>query len=157
MGSGGSLAGSFARPDAGFLGNVLDVRTLHDGHTVRPAGLDLTSRAVTHDVETYGLRAACEGKSFASSGDSGLCAALTRLARDADLFRCEADLDGHHEGGQAHLTPEDAGAVARAPGARELLVTQAGPTLTPEAATARAAVSSGGPTATAREGRTYPV
>ncbi|CAM5498623.1 Ribonuclease BN (tRNA processing enzyme) OS=Streptomyces griseomycini OX=66895 GN=FHS37_000109 PE=4 SV=1 [Streptomyces griseomycini] len=38
---------------------------------------------------------------------------------------------------------------------RELLVTHVGPTLTPEAATARAAASFGGPTATAREGRTH--
>lgn len=51
-----------------------------------------------------------------------------------------------------HLTPEDAGAVAKEAGVRELLVTHVGPTLTPESATERAGVVFGGRTTTAREG-----
>lgn len=151
------LAGFLGRPDAGFLSGILDVRPLYDGHVARHGDLILTARTVVHDVEAYGLRAACAGKVFAYSGDSGPCAALTDLARDADLFLCEADIDGRRDGEQVHLTPEDAGATARAAGVRELLVTHVGPTLTPEAATARAAVSFGGPTAIAREGRTHRV
>ena len=40
---------------------------------------------------------------------------------------------------------------------RELFVTHVGPTLTREAATARAAAAFGGPTRTAREGETIPL
>ncbi len=105
-----------------------------------------------HDVEAYGVRIESGGRVLAYSGDSGPCPALTELARDADLFLCEADIDAHRDGEQVHLTPEDAGTVARRAGVRELVVTHVGPTLTPEAATVRAAEAFGGPTATAREG-----
>ncbi|MGW0335357.1 MBL fold metallo-hydrolase [Streptomyces sp. NPDC003011] len=151
------LAGFLGRPDTEFLKGVLDFRALSDGHIARHGGLTLTARAVAHDTEAYGLRAAFGGRVLAYSGDSGPCAALTELARDADLFLCEADLDVHREGEQVHLTPEDAGRTARAAGAAELLVTHVGPTLTPESATARAALAFGGPAATARVGATRTV
>ncbi|MFI2433738.1 MBL fold metallo-hydrolase [Streptomyces sp. NPDC018693] len=148
------LAGFFGRPDAGFLKGVLDFRPLDDGHAARHGDLRLTARAVRHDTETYGLRAECEGRVLAYSGDTGPCPALTELATGADLFLCEADIDRHSEGEQVHLTPEDAGETARRAGVRELLVTHVGPTLTREDATARAAAAFGGPTRTAREGET---
>ncbi|MFI6928833.1 MBL fold metallo-hydrolase [Streptomyces sp. NPDC050287] len=148
------LAGFFGRTETDFLGDVLDFRSLYDGHTVRRGDLTLTARAVRHDVEAYGLRAETGGRVLAYSGDSGPCAALTALAEDADLFLCEADIDAHREGEQVHLTPEDAGEAARAAGVRRLLVTHVGPTLTPVAATARAAAVFGGETAAARVGAT---
>jgi ribonuclease BN (tRNA processing enzyme) len=151
------LAGFFGRPDADFLKGILDFRTLHDGHRAHHGDLVLTARAVDHDVEAYGLRAEAGGRVLAYSGDSGPCPSLTELARDADLFLCEADIDEHREGEQIHLTPEDAGTTARRAGARELLVTHVGPTLTPEEATARAASAFGGPTATAHPGLTRSV
>ena len=152
------LAGFLGRPDPGFLGGVLAFHPLRDGHIARHGELLLTSRAVVHDVAAYGLRAEAAGRVVAYSGDTGPCPALTGLARDADLFLCEADIDVHREGEQGrrvHLTPEDAGAAARAAGARSLLITHVGPTLTPESAAARAAAVFGGPTRTAREGAVH--
>ncbi|WP_329216101.1 MBL fold metallo-hydrolase [Streptomyces sp. NBC_01485] len=154
------LAGFFGRPDVRFLTGVFDFRALFDGHTVRHWNVRLTSRRVAHGTEAYGLRAECQGSVFAYSGDSGPCDALTELASGADLFLCEADLDRHDEGEhnpQVHLTPEDAGAAARKAGVRELYITHVGPTLTREAATARAALAFDGPTRTAREGETIPL
>ncbi|WP_128377873.1 MBL fold metallo-hydrolase [Streptomyces cavernae] len=147
------LAGFFGRPDASFLSGILDFRLLYDGHTVRHWGLRLTSRAVDHDTEAYGLRAECEGSVLAYSGDSGPCDALTELVRGADVFLCEADVDRHSDGERpVHLTPEEAGAYAK--GASRLLVTHVGPTLTPRSAAQRAAAVFGGPTQTARVGNT---
>ncbi|WP_432138299.1 MBL fold metallo-hydrolase [Streptomyces sp. bgisy154] len=151
------VAGFFGRPDEGSLKGVFDFRPLHDGHGARYGTLRLNARAVRHDTETYGLRAEYEGRVFAYSGDSGPCAALTGLAASADVFLCEADIDRHRESEQVHMTPEDAGRAARAAGARELLVTHVGPTLTREDATARAAAAFGGPTRSAREGETTEV
>jgi ribonuclease BN (tRNA processing enzyme) len=153
------LAGFFGRPDAGFLSGVFDFRSLYDGHTARHGHLLLTSHAVEHDVEAYGLRAECEGRVLAYSGDSGPCDGLLHVAGGADLFLCEADIDRRCGGErQVHLTPEDAGAVAERAGVGELLVTHVGPTLTPESATERAAsVFDGGRTSTAREGDTRTV
>ncbi|MFD3500655.1 MBL fold metallo-hydrolase [Streptomyces sp. NPDC058676] len=151
------LAGFFGRPDAGFLSGIFDFRTLYDGHTARHGELLLAAHEVKHDVEAYGLRVETGGRALAYSGDSGPCAALTGLAHRADLFLCEADIDAHREGEQVHLTPEDVGDTARAAGVGQLLVTHVGPTLTPEAATARAAAVFGGPTAAARVGETRSV
>lgn len=151
------IAGFLGRPDAGFRSGTFDFRPLYDGQVVHYGGLSLTSTAVVHDVEAHGLRAECAGRVLASSGDSGPCPALTGPARAADLFLHEADIDEHRESERVRLTPEDAGDTARRAGARQLLVTHVGPTLTPEAATARAASAFGGPAATAREGSAYVV
>ncbi|WP_371597409.1 MBL fold metallo-hydrolase [Streptomyces sp. NBC_00564] len=146
------IAGFFGQSDSGFLSGIFDFRDLHGGHEARVGELRLRSRAVVHDTEAYGLRAECAGSVLAYSGDSGPCAQLAELAQGADLFLCEADIDRHREGERVHLTPEDAAAVARAAGVRELLVTHVGPTLTPQDATARAARAFGGRTGQAREG-----
>ncbi|MFJ9735543.1 MBL fold metallo-hydrolase [Streptomyces sp. NPDC101169] len=154
------LAGFFGRSDVEFLKGVFDFRALYDGHDVRHWNLRLTARAVAHDAETYGLRAESQGSVLAYSGDSGPCAALGELAARADLFLCEADIDEHRGGEhfpQVHLTPEDAGRVAREARVRELLVTHVGPTLTRAAAAARAAEVSGRPTRAAVEGDTHTV
>ena len=148
------LAGFFGRADVRFLSGVLDFQPLYDGHEVRHWNLRLVSRAVAHDAEAYGLRAECAGRVFAYSGDSGPCTALVELAAESDVFLCEADIDRHREGEQVHLTPEDAGDIARKAGVRELIVTHVGPTLTRDAATARAAVAFTGRTSTAFEGAT---
>ncbi|MDF3302157.1 MBL fold metallo-hydrolase [Streptomyces tropicalis] len=147
------LAGFLGRPDAAFLGGVLDFRPLYDGHEVRHWNLRLTARAVAHGTEAYGLRAESQGSVLAYSGDSGPCDALTELAHHADVFLCEADLDRHRDGARpVHLTPEDAGAHAK--GARTLVVTHVGPGLTRESAVDRAAAVFGGRTTAAREGGT---
>ncbi|MGW1723926.1 MBL fold metallo-hydrolase [Streptomyces sp. NPDC002306] len=147
------LAGFFGQPDTRFLSGILDFRPLHDNHAVRHWNLRLTTRAVAHDAEAYGLRAECQGSVLAYSGDSGPCDALTELASRADVFLCEADIDRRHEGERpVHLTPEEAGAYAK--GARELLITHVGPTLTREAAVMRAATVYGGRVSVAREGET---
>ncbi|MFH9862815.1 MBL fold metallo-hydrolase [Streptomyces sp. NPDC017202] len=146
-------AGFLGRPDVRFLDGIPDFRALRDGHAVRHRNLRPTSRAVLRDTGAYGLRAECQGGVLAHSGDGGPCDVLTGLAAGSDLFLCEADVDAHREGEQpVHLAPEGAGACAK--GARELLVTHVGPTLTREAAADRAARVFGGRTAAAREGYT---
>ncbi|MBL1106308.1 MBL fold metallo-hydrolase [Streptomyces sp. 5-8] len=149
------LAGFFGRPDVDFLKGVFDFRSLYDGHDVRHWNLRLTARAVAHDTEAYGLRAESQGSVLAYSGDSGPCPALVELASGADLFLCEADIDEHRDGEhhqQVHLTPEDAGRIARDARVRELLVTHVGPTLSREAAAGRASLIAGRPAYTAVEG-----
>lgn len=152
-GLGKRLAGFFEQPDAGFVSNVLELRELRDGLTVELGGLQLVSGAVEHGCDAYGLRASAEGRTLAYSGDCEPCPALDELAAGVDLLLCEAD-SGEASGG--HHTPEQAGAVARRTGVRRLVVTHVGPSLTPDAATARAAAVFGGPTACAEVGLTMP-
>jgi ribonuclease BN (tRNA processing enzyme) len=145
------MAGFFGQPDAGFVSEVLELRPLADGQVLQLVDLVLTSRAVEHGTEAYGLRAEAEGRSLAYSGDCAPCTALDELAANVDLLVCEADSGTPSE---VHHTPEQAGALARRTGAKRLVVTHVGPSLTPEAATARAAEVFGGPTVTAQVGQT---
>jgi ribonuclease BN (tRNA processing enzyme) len=148
---GARLAGFFERPDAGFVSDVLDLRPLADGLVLQFEDLTLTSRAVEHGIEAYGLRAEADGTTLAYSGDCAPCTALDELAAGVDLLLCEADVgmlsDVHH-------TPEEAGALARRTGVKSLVITHVGPTLTPGVATARAAEMFGGPTTFATVGET---
>ncbi|TWD80838.1 ribonuclease BN (tRNA processing enzyme) [Kribbella amoyensis] len=148
---GARIAGFFEQPDAGFVGDVLELRPLHDGHVLELGGLTVTSRLVDHGIEAYGLRASADGHTLAYSGDCAPCSALDELADGVDLLLCEVDSDTPTE---VHHTPEQAGALARRTGVGRLVVTHVGPSLVPSVATARAAEVFGGPTVCAEVGET---
>src|SRR4029450_8670626 len=97
-----------------------------DGEECEAAGMRVTPRRMLHyDLLAFGFRVSANGKSLAYSGDSGPNLELADLARDADLFLCEATLDAPHpEGGtRGHLAAEEADAAFRASGAKRLLIT----------------------------------
>jgi ribonuclease BN (tRNA processing enzyme) len=89
-------------------------------------GLDVTPvRLLHYTLETYGLRVTDGERSISYSGDTGPSHHLVDLARDTDLFVCEAtlergELDGMPRG---HLAADEAVAAFAASGARRLLLT----------------------------------
>ncbi len=89
------------------------------------AGLSVRALTVCHyDIDAYGFRV--EGdRILAYSGDTGPCPALVELARDADLFICEATLEsGTDEGAlRGHLSTSEAVAALEQSAARRLLLT----------------------------------
>ena len=102
---------------------------LHDypeGEPFTAAGFTIVARRLPHyTLLTFGLRVSNGARSLAYSGDCGPDAGLAELARDADLFVCEAtlerpDLDGRPRG---HLSADEAVAAFRDSGARRLLIT----------------------------------
>jgi ribonuclease BN (tRNA processing enzyme) len=145
------LAGFFAQPDVRFLGDVVELRPLSDGHRLELQDLVVTSRAVDHGTEAYALRAEAVGHSLVYSGDCAPCPALDELAQDADLLLCEAN-DPHPT--PVHHTPEQAGSLARRTRVKRLVVTHVGPLLDPQVATAQAAAAFDGPTLCAGVGVT---
>jgi ribonuclease BN (tRNA processing enzyme) len=108
-----------------MLERVFDVAEYEPGTPFEAGGATVTATRVVHyDIEAYGFRV--EGdRVLAYSGDTGPCAGLDALARDADLFVCEATLErGPDEGPvRGHLAPEEAAAAATRAGARRLLLT----------------------------------
>ncbi len=102
---------------------------LHDypeGEPFEVAGFTLQARRLPHyTLLTFGLRVTNGSHTLAYSGDSGPDTGLAELARDADLFVCEAtllrgELDGKPRG---HLSIDEAVAAFEASGARRLLLT----------------------------------
>ena len=90
------------------------------------AGLRVSALRLPHyTLRTFGLRVANGARTLAYSGDSGPSERLPELARDADLFLCEAtlargELDGQPRG---HLAADEAFAAFTGSGARRLLLT----------------------------------
>jgi ribonuclease BN (tRNA processing enzyme) len=113
----------------------------------------VTVARVEHPVEAYGIRLEHDGAVLTYSGDTDSCDALVELARDADVFLCEASfLEGRDEGRGVHLTGLRAGQAAADAGARRLLLTHLPPWTPGDAVLAEAAQSYAGPTALARPG-----
>jgi ribonuclease BN (tRNA processing enzyme) len=110
-------------PDGAQLHEVYDEHVLVSGVTeVGPFRLCL--ERVNHPVETYGVRVEHGGRVLAYSADSGPTAALVSLARDADVFLCEATFSSVAPNpANLHLTGVEAGEHAAAAGAGHLLLT----------------------------------
>jgi ribonuclease BN (tRNA processing enzyme) len=87
------------------------------GHAVTPI------RVLHYDEPTWGMRVEDDGSVIAYSADTGPTAALAELARDADLFLCEATLVEPETGQRGHLTADEARSAAEESGSRRLLVT----------------------------------
>jgi ribonuclease BN (tRNA processing enzyme) len=79
-------------------------------------------------VFSLGYRIEAGGVVFAYTGDTGPCEAAITLARDSDLFLCEATYQNASKLYPFHLSAAQAGEVATAAGADHLVLTH----LTPE-------------------------
>jgi ribonuclease BN (tRNA processing enzyme) len=102
------------------------VSEYEDGGSFEVAGMTITARRVLHyELLAFGFRVSCDGKTMAYSGDSGPSDQLAELARDADLFLCEATLlEPNPEGGvRGHLAANEAQEAFEAAGAKRLLLT----------------------------------
>jgi ribonuclease BN (tRNA processing enzyme) len=101
------------------------IREYADAVAFDAAGLAITPMRVPHyGLLSFGFRVVGPDAVIAYSADSGPADTLVDLARDADLFICEATLaESREEGARGHLSLEEATAAFEASGARRLLVT----------------------------------
>ena len=101
----------------------------HDGSSALTfGGLSLTPVETQHFIPCWGFRAEADGKRLAYTADTGPCDDLHALADGADLLLSEATLRSVDEDAQpperrGHLTPAEAGHVAREARAARLLLT----------------------------------
>ncbi len=90
------------------------------------AGLEVTATLVPHySMKSYAFRVTDGERSLAYSGDSAPAGELADVARDADLFLCEATLSEASDDGdlRGHLTVGEAVEAFSVSGAKRLLVT----------------------------------
>ena len=105
---------------------VFEQREYRDAEPFEAAGLEVTAFELPHyTLQTFGLRVTHLGKSIAYSGDTGPSDRLADLARDVDLFICEATLERPEYDGaiRGHLSADEAQEAFRASGAKRLLIT----------------------------------
>ena len=135
---------------------TFEVHELSDGQRIDLGPLQLTAMAMSHSVETYGVRAVAGAEIVAYSADSGPCEALSLLAADAGLFICEAAWKEWPENAlPIHMTPELAGEWAAQAGAKQLVLTHLRAPTVPEVAQERAGATYGGEVSLAQEGDVF--
>jgi ribonuclease BN (tRNA processing enzyme) len=111
----------------GFGSQLNDAFALHEyeeGVPFSAAGFEVTPVRLLHYQEkTFGLRVTDGRATVAYSGDTAPTPSLTELARDADLFLCEATLaESEPPDDRGHLSADEAVAAFEASGAKRLVV-----------------------------------
>ncbi|MDL4775664.1 MULTISPECIES: MBL fold metallo-hydrolase [Thermomonosporaceae] len=138
------------------MASTFEFRTLEPG-PIRIGPFTVSTALVNHPVEAYGLRVEHGGKVLTYSGDTGVCEALVELARDCDLFLCEAGFEQRDDlPPDMHLTGREAGEHAARAGAGTLVLTHLLPWNDPAQTLAEAKASGfGGPIELAEVGTVY--
>lgn len=113
---------------------------------------------VNHPIPTSALRLRHGDRSLVYSADTGECPELVELARDADVFLCEASF-GPDEPyvPNLHLTGRQAGEHASAAGVGRLIVTHVPPWVSPKTQAAEAASAYAGPVELAHAGAEFEI
>jgi ribonuclease BN (tRNA processing enzyme) len=120
---------------ADLVGRVFDLQSLGDRHCAQVGDLTLHTRAVEQGVPAFGLQVTHADQAISYSGDSGPCRSLIDLARDVDLFVCEAGAATPQRG---PCTVADATSTAAQGQSRRLLLTHLGEGVDATAALAEA-------------------
>lgn len=106
------------------FGRAFALRTYEEATPFTIGALSIIPRRVVHyDEPTWGLRVEDGTHVLAYSADSGPTDALVELARDADVFLCEATLDAVEGEPRGHLTVDEARAIAAEANVQRLLLT----------------------------------
>jgi ribonuclease BN (tRNA processing enzyme) len=126
---------------------------LREGEPIEIGSLTVSPIRVEHsdELDTFGFRISNGAATIAYSADSGPNGSLASIARDADLFLCEAGAPGDVEM-HMHLNGRQAGEIAARAGARRLLVTHLAPGTDRAQTLAQAGAAFMGPLEIADEG-----
>ncbi len=153
------LADAYGEGSEPGLTDRFEFRTVRDGTAYDVGPLRVTPRRVNHPGEALGFRFEHDGMVLAYSGDTARCEALVDLARDADLFLCEAAFhEGRDDGVEGlHLTGRGAAEHADRAQARRLLLTHLPSWNDPARTLDEAGSAYGGPVELARAGAAYDV
>jgi ribonuclease BN (tRNA processing enzyme) len=105
------------------LQSAFQLREYDGSGAFTAGGFEVTPVELAHYEElTYGLRVSDGHRSVAYSGDTAPTPQLADLARDADVFLCEATLADPEPAERGHLTADEANDAFEASGARRLVI-----------------------------------
>jgi ribonuclease BN (tRNA processing enzyme) len=126
-----------------------------DGATFTIGELAFTCSRTDHPVETMAVRIESDGRAIAYSADTGPDWSFERFAAPIDLAIAEATLTIDQEGTVQHLSGRQAGAMARAAGARRLSITHLVPGTDVESHRSDAEAAFDGPVEVATIGKRF--
>jgi ribonuclease BN (tRNA processing enzyme) len=111
-----------------FFSDVFQISEFNTGKPLQIGHFTVEFTAVWHYIPAYALSITALSK-LAYSSDSGLCPELTQAAKGADLFLCTVGrcLGEEIASLWGHLSPEEAGSIAKDAGAKRLILTHLWP------------------------------
>jgi ribonuclease BN (tRNA processing enzyme) len=136
-------------------GGALAWTAVADGAETLVGPLRLRFARTDHEPETLALRLEAPGRRLGYSADTGPGWSASALGRDLDLLLCEATYSAAEERIGVHLSGRQAGRMARAAGARRLVITHRWAALPAAAVRREAEEAFGGPVGQAVPGRGY--
>jgi ribonuclease BN (tRNA processing enzyme) len=126
--------------------------TVRDGDRFTIGPFSIEAIEMVHvGVEALGYRIEAGGVTLGYSGDAGPSTNLVEVARDADLFLCEATYQNASTQFPFHSSARQAGEHATKAGAKRLMLTHIVPTLDPAVSVAEASEVFDGPVSAADE------
>ncbi len=105
-----------------FFSDFFEVREYKPKTTLIAGDVSIRFMLVKHYVDSHAMAIVGDRK-IAYSGDSGFCDELVELARDADLFLCEATRCDPSDADWGHLAASEVGELAKKAGAKRLMPT----------------------------------
>ena len=151
------ICASYDTPPTEDLIGVFDFHERGPG-VVQIGPFTVTAGIVVHPIECHALRIEAAGRVLTYSGDTANCDALIELARQADVFLCEASWPSDPEPPPGlHLTGREAGLHATQAGAKRLLLTHLMPFHDPAVILAEAQETYSGDLSLVQAGSTYQV
>ena len=104
-----------------FFSDLFEVEEYDPASAIEAGALSIRFAAVNHYIPAYAM-AISGSRRLVYSSDSGPCDELATLAKDADLFLCEATrCEDDDEWG--HMTAVEAATLAREAGVNQLVLT----------------------------------
>jgi ribonuclease BN (tRNA processing enzyme) len=150
------LSGAYGLPAEPGMSDAFDFHLWEDGGIAQVGPFTVTVTNVVHPMGAVAMRVEQDGRALAYSGDSSPCDPLVEIARDSDLFLCEAGwLEGEDNPPGIHLTGKEAAEHAVRAAAKRLVLTHIPPWHDPERALAEAAAVYGDGVEVARPGGTF--
>ena len=152
------VVGAWGNDD--LIENAFDLREYNQSSELEIGPVRVRFQPVPHYTETFAMLISSTNGSgrIVYGADSRPTDALTELASGADLILVEATLPRPERTGvRGHLTPAEAGELARAGGAKRLVLVHISDELDSDWARREAEDSFGGPVEVATEGASYEV
>ena len=97
------------------------------GSSFEAGGAAFSFYEMAHPPVTLGVRVEYDGRAFAYSADTGIGADFSVLAKDADLFICEATFQEIDDDWEGHLHAAEAAGIAAKCGVARLVLTHLPP------------------------------
>ena len=109
------------------LDQAFHLTSVSPGDKISIGAAEVSFFPMAHPPDTVGVRVESSGAVLAYSSDTGPAGDLEGLARDADVFLCEATLQDSDEPWEGHMRASQAGEAAARAGVAKIVLTHLPP------------------------------